>query len=126
MSTPNPNSNSNPNSIAVKVMKSTGTETSPAQHAKFPMVANDLPGATKIESLHPKVRMEAEAKQQKVKEPVVTEPKAILIPKANGTFEIQVTCSCGEVHTIECETIPEKLEPEPVPEKLAPEKISLS
>jgi hypothetical protein len=97
----------NPNSIAVKVVKSTGTETA-AQHAKFPMVSKDNPGATKIASLHPKVRMEEEAKLQQVKAPIHVDPKAILIPQEDGTFEIQLTCSCGEVHTIQCETIPEK------------------
>ena len=94
----------NPNSIAIKVMKSTGAETStPSQFAKFPTISSDH-RSTKLASLHPKVKMEEEAKQQKVTAPIEVEPKAILIPKENGEFEIQVTCSCGEVHQIQCET----------------------
>lgn len=95
----------NPNNVAIKVMKATGIEsTPPSQHAKFPTIIKDLSG-TKIENLHPKVKMEVEAKQQKVVEPIKGEPKAVLIPKENGLLEIQVTCSCGEIHLIQCETI---------------------
>lgn len=94
----------NPNSIAVKVVKSTGAEAAtPSQFAKFPTISNDH-RLTKLASLHPKVKMEEEAKQQKVVAPIKVEPKAILIPKENGDFEIQLTCSCGEVHQIQCET----------------------
>jgi hypothetical protein len=95
----------NSNHIAVKVMKSTDTgSTSPSQHAKFPTIAKDM-AASKIEALHPKVKMEADSKPPKIIEPIKMEPKTILIPKENGIFEIQVTCSCGEVHQIQCETI---------------------
>ena len=85
-------------------MKSTDSEsTNTSQPAKFPTIAKDI-NATKIESLHPKVKMESDAKSQKIVEPIKGEAKAILIPKENGVFEIQVTCSCGEVHQIQCET----------------------
>lgn len=85
-------------------MKSTGEETStPSQFAKFPTISTEN-RSSKLASLHPKVKMEEEAKQQKVIAPIKVEPKAILIPKENGEFEIQLTCSCGEVHQIQCET----------------------
>lgn len=85
-------------------MKSTVSDsTNVSQPAKFPTISKDS-SATKIENLHPKVKMEADAKSQKIVENIKGEPKALLIPKENGVFEIQVTCSCGEVHQIQCET----------------------
>lgn len=95
----------NPNSIPIKVIKTTSTDAPVVQPATFSAITS-LTTSTRPQDLHPKVKTSSEAKTTAPVEPIKTQPKALLIPKENGVFEIHVTCSCGETHIIECETIP--------------------
>lgn len=93
-----------PNSVAIKVVKTTGTDALATQSAKFPTISTESKGP-RIQDLHPNVKGNSENKTAAaVEKPKVT-PQAVLIPKENGIFEIHVTCSCGEVHIIECESV---------------------